>query len=114
MVMPRIRFERTLADGSATEGGRRPTVVRGAFVNDAGDALWLEIGAIGDADLAFDDGDPVKPLPPCSSVSSKKPKRSLGRSKALWMRQSLLPFSFRPAFGTVVASMIRIRRPWLA
>lgn len=27
MVMPRISFEKTLADGSATEGGRRPTVV---------------------------------------------------------------------------------------
>ncbi len=27
MVMPRIPFEKTLADGSATEGGRRPTVV---------------------------------------------------------------------------------------
>jgi len=27
MVMPLIPFEKTLADGSATEGGRRPSLV---------------------------------------------------------------------------------------
>jgi hypothetical protein len=50
-----------------------------------------------------------------SSLSAKAPKRSLGRSKALWMRHTPLPrLAGAPALGTAVASRIRISRPRLA
>jgi hypothetical protein len=35
-----------------------------ALVKHAGDALRLQIGTIGEANLALDDGDPIKPLAP--------------------------------------------------
>ena len=56
--------------------------------------------------------DQVRGRPSCSSVSSKWPNRSLGRSNALWFRHSPFRcFSARPALGTELASMIRISRP---
>ncbi len=38
----------------------RPHHEIGALVKQAGDALRLQIGAIGEADLALDDGDPIE------------------------------------------------------
>ena len=78
----------------------------------AAHAVRLHIGTVGHTDLALDDRDPVQRLSLLLIRDLEDPKRSAGRSKALWIRHRPLSFlAWRPAFGTVVASMMRISRP---
>ena len=85
------------------------------LIEHDGDAVGLQIGAIGDANLAFDHRNPIERLAPMLIGEFEMAEPLGGKVEGAVNAPQLVPsLGRRPAFGTVVASMMRIRRPRLA